>query len=322
MIGGARIHSGYCQQHTCQIPRDENTPFCINPRSPENRYCIFHGKCTGARGCSAQARRSEHQPFPYICYDHRCVVPVCLLPRLRFDFCEQHMCRFLMCELGSMNQGSYCRRHTCTEAGCKEPVVDAHAENRWCTSHSPRSGSAAAAQVEAHGAESDSPGLVRRVQERLGTEEEEAQPPREQGAKAFRHEETTSEADARPAEEFEARLAEEVEARIGAADDARRDHKAREAQGAEHEQLQREELIASEAAERERARLAQEDADARRMAATDQRFLDDLRRERLARRHIEEERRREEEEFRRLRSQGRFADIPTPSRTTKSDDMW
>lgn len=127
MIGSWRIYSSHCEEHTCQASRNGDTPFCTKPRSPENRYCVFHGRCRGSRGCSAQATRSEFQPSEYLCYNHRCVVPACVLPRVKFDLCERHACHIPYCRqarLGTSSGGkAHCPSHTCTADGCPCPVL-------------------------------------------------------------------------------------------------------------------------------------------------------------------------------------------------------
>lgn len=89
---GARIYSRFCKEHTCQVPRNDDTAFCINPRNPSKRYCSFHGKCHGGRGCTAQAPRPEKEPFPYICPQHRCTEKHCTRQKFgTHDVCEAHL---------------------------------------------------------------------------------------------------------------------------------------------------------------------------------------------------------------------------------------
>ncbi|KAI7781643.1 hypothetical protein LA080_014541 [Diaporthe eres] len=519
-IQGARIYSSYCQDHTCQAPRNENTPFCINPRDPSNRYCSFHGKCR-SRGCTAQASRSEKEPFPYVCPRHRCtdrhcarpifgnhdvceahltcevrgcrhrpqparrfchahlcgmapncpnpavlpgaghcnmhvpcaLVRGCRRPRMRFrdgrqaihcdlhipcaksgqgcrqiaatrsDFCFAHKCSLEGCVEGKESSSHYCKQHTCHSSGCHQAKFDIHSRSaKYCSAHecavdkclheAKTAGGFCPAHACAHSSCNDGQlpsslycrehcchhdkcshealhrngfcrshcciekgckeprlggrkhihqcldhwtrdirkdvasevghraerermqledeisdleyrerkRLLADMEERRLAEEEAHYAEQVRQAKAEIERKRLAEDLAKVEEErrrheAEARLEEEVIARV-AAEEARRDRKAREAQAAERERLQREDRIARAAAERERARLAQEDADARRRAAADQRLVDDLRRERIAREQIEEDRRREEDELRRLRDQGRFR------RSTRFDDMW
>lgn len=125
-IRGAKVYSSYCQDHTCQAPRNEHTPFCINPRDPINRYCSFHGKCKGARGCINQASRSEKEPFPYICPDHRCVQRHCINPRLgHLNVCQAHLtCDLRGCPHRPQPGRRFCHAHLCVMApNCAQPAV-------------------------------------------------------------------------------------------------------------------------------------------------------------------------------------------------------
>lgn len=521
-IRGARIYSSYCQDHTCQAPRNENTPFCINPRDPANRYCSFHGKCRGARGCTAQASRSEKEPFPYICPRHRCTERHCARPkfgnhdvcdahltcevrgcrhrpqaarrfchahlcsmapncpnpavhpgaghcnvhvpcglvrgcrrqRMRFrdgrqaihcdihipcsksgqgcrqiaaprsdfcfahkcslegcvdgkdssshyckqhtchssgchqakfdihsrtakycsahecsvdkclheaktaggfcsahacihsscnagqlpssSYCREHCCRHDKCSHEALHRNGFCRSHSCIEKGCKEPRLGGRDHIRQCLGHWTRDIRENVASEVGHRAERERIQLEEEIhdleyrerrrlladmeQKRLADEKaryaEQIRQAKAEIEKKRTAEHLAKAEEERRRQEADARFEEEVAARL-AAEDARRDHKAREAQRAERERLQREDQIARAAADRERARIAQEDADARRRAAADQKLADDLRRERIAREQIEEERRREEDELKRLRDQGRFG-----RRATRFDDMW
>lgn len=137
-IRGARVYSSYCQDHTCQAPRNENTPFCINPRDPANRYCSFHGKCRGARGCTAQASRSEKEPFPYICPQHRCTERHCARPRLgHLSVCEAHLtCEVRGCRHRPQAGRRFCHAHLCGMApNCPQPAVQPGAGH--CNMHVP-----------------------------------------------------------------------------------------------------------------------------------------------------------------------------------------
>lgn len=114
LSNGSRIYSSYCQEHTCQAPRNERVPFCINPRDPTNRYCAFHGKCR-ARECRNQASRADKIPFPYICPHHRCTK--CTSLRFgNFRVCEAH----LVCQVNGCDRHPdldhprlLCRNHSC-----------------------------------------------------------------------------------------------------------------------------------------------------------------------------------------------------------------
>ncbi|KAI3400094.1 hypothetical protein diail_4632 [Diaporthe ilicicola] len=137
-VGGVKIYSSYCQEHTCQAPRNESTPFCINPRDPHNRYCAFHGKCRGARGCRSQASRSEKEPFPYICPDHRCAERHCARPRLgHVDVCEAHLtCEIRGCRHRPQPGRRFCHAHLCGMApGCTRPALQPGAGH--CDMHMP-----------------------------------------------------------------------------------------------------------------------------------------------------------------------------------------
>lgn len=137
MIGDSKIYSRHCEEHTCQASRNGNTPFCTKPRSPKNRYCVFHGECRGSRGCSAQATRREFQPSEYICCNHRCVVPACVLPRAKFDLCERHSCLILSCRQARLDTSywgnGYCPSHKCTADGCNSAVMTD--KEKFCIIH-------------------------------------------------------------------------------------------------------------------------------------------------------------------------------------------
>jgi hypothetical protein len=90
IVRNVRIYSTYCQDHTCQAPRNKNDLFCMKPRDPIDRYCPFHGKCRANSECLTRASRSEKAPFPYICPLHRCTIRGCQLPRVEPNFCERH----------------------------------------------------------------------------------------------------------------------------------------------------------------------------------------------------------------------------------------
>lgn len=137
---GVRIYSSFCQEHTCMAPRNEHTGFCINPRGAGNRYCHHHGKCR-ARGCTQQASRTEREPFPYICAQHRC--RFCMQPRFgQFDVCEAH----LTCQVrGCRNHPDLkhprllCNSHSCTISNqpCQHPAVGAVGSKGHCAHHLP-----------------------------------------------------------------------------------------------------------------------------------------------------------------------------------------
>lgn len=137
-IRGARIYSSYCQDHTCQAPRNENTPFCINPRDPANRYCSFHGKCRGARGCTAQASRAEKEPFPYICPLHRYTERHCARPRFgSLDVCKAHLTYEIRgCRYHPQPTHRFCYAYLCSIApNCQHPAV--HSGASYCHIHVP-----------------------------------------------------------------------------------------------------------------------------------------------------------------------------------------
>lgn len=67
--GGKVVWSFYCQEHTCQAPRQKDKGFCLIYRNPGKRYCHTHGRCTG-RDCTKEAVRGEDIPYPYRCAEH------------------------------------------------------------------------------------------------------------------------------------------------------------------------------------------------------------------------------------------------------------
>lgn len=123
IISARKIYSSYCQEHTCQAPRNEKYPFCIHPRNPSNRYCAFHGKCL-AQGCVSTASRSEKFPFPYICPRHRCSMQGCARPRFKFrDVCAAHLtCE--MCTSRPQPGRPFCNTHSCNIVpSCARPAL-------------------------------------------------------------------------------------------------------------------------------------------------------------------------------------------------------
>lgn len=138
MVRGKKMYSEYCQEHTCQAPRNYNTGFCINSRSPANRYCTSHGTCN--RGCTVQASRSEKQPFPYICPFHRCAIPDCFSPRWnQQDVCKLHTtCLIQGCPQRPQRSRNilFCPTHSCDMvSSCPRPAVVPGA--RHCNRHIP-----------------------------------------------------------------------------------------------------------------------------------------------------------------------------------------
>lgn len=67
IIDDIKIVSQYCQEHTCQGPRDTLYGFCATPRDPAQKCCPQHGKCT-VLGCTRQAPREiSRNELPFIC---------------------------------------------------------------------------------------------------------------------------------------------------------------------------------------------------------------------------------------------------------------
>lgn len=72
--GGIKIRSFFCQEHTCQGPRNALDGFCDTQRNPCNKCCLYHGKCR-VTGCVIQAPRSiSNQDLPWTCPPRKCII--------------------------------------------------------------------------------------------------------------------------------------------------------------------------------------------------------------------------------------------------------
>lgn len=72
--GGSRIRSLYCQEHTCQGPRNALDGFCTTQRLPTNKCCLYHGKCRVPH-CVLQApRATPRHELPWTCPPRKCII--------------------------------------------------------------------------------------------------------------------------------------------------------------------------------------------------------------------------------------------------------
>lgn len=74
LMGGIKIKSFYCQEHTCPGSRNTIEGFCTTQRNPCNKCCPRHGKCR-IPGCILQAPRAiSSTELPWTCPPRKCII--------------------------------------------------------------------------------------------------------------------------------------------------------------------------------------------------------------------------------------------------------
>lgn len=82
-IGPDKVHSRFCQDHTCQWRYNSPEDFCQTQRHRTNKCCPTHGKCRIPL-CNNQAPRAiDANTLPWIC-PQRKNIPSCLKHCYRF----------------------------------------------------------------------------------------------------------------------------------------------------------------------------------------------------------------------------------------------
>ncbi|KAL2257042.1 hypothetical protein VTK26DRAFT_750 [Humicola hyalothermophila] len=146
-VGGQRIYSKFCINHTCNKPFPvEEGCHCPTPKRKEDLYCDDHLKC-GEPGCDKRGEyRGLSEYVPWFCSNHRCAAPGC---RDRAQDRQQQRCKahFTVCSFPGCTRPCHLHRdglldvvcvvhygtHKCAFPGCtrRKPGYDM----KYCLAH-------------------------------------------------------------------------------------------------------------------------------------------------------------------------------------------
>lgn len=75
-VGYVKIQSLYCQEHTCQGPRNAHG-FCSRERDPSYKFCSEHGKCQVPHCPRHAPRNISADDYPWTCPQGENIIMEC-----------------------------------------------------------------------------------------------------------------------------------------------------------------------------------------------------------------------------------------------------